>query len=270
MPKWCFAVAAQASPGRAGQVTSWLKGDDRVVIVPVDEPLALTVWALAHEGVKRVVFVGRQTHKAAMDVAANLLTGRLPSLQVSTSTWRTTTLSLAALSAQVHEAAGSAYEAVAQMEQLVPATWSAVWMPSVSGLNEPRPSFGQHLRSILPGESSYLAVLTPKMQVAPLSASGGAPVLPGSTLIMGGQLRESDRDALVVQPGVSHSVVLPAVEDVKSQYGSSEAVELVWMQAASVVQPGRPAGWCEVCRSPVWGEFCPFCRVVVVHYQGAM
>jgi hypothetical protein len=149
-------------------------------------------------------------------------------------------------------------------------TWSGVWMSSVTGLSEPRPSFGQHLRSMMPGRPGYLATLTPQMQVAPLLATGGAPVVPGSTLIVGGQLSESDLDAVQRQAGVSHSVVLPAVEDGTSQYGSSEAVELVSMPEASAVRSGRPPGWCQVCRSPVWGEFCPFCRVAVVRYQGAV
>jgi len=184
---------------------------------------------------------------------------------VSISTWRTTTLSLAALSAQVHQAAGSAHEAVAQMQQLVPAAWSGVWMRNVAGLVEPRPSFAQHVRSLMPGGAGYLATLTPKMRVVALPASGlaAAPVVPGSTLIVGGTLRESELAAVQRQAGVSQSVVLPVVEDGKSQYGSPDAVELVWMQDASALFSGGPAGHCKVCRSPVWGAFCPFCRVSV-------
>jgi hypothetical protein len=251
-------------------VSPWLQGDDRVLIVPLDQPLALTTWALARDGLEHIVFVGRQAHAPAMAVAANLLTGRLPRLNVRMSTWRTTTLSLAALSAQTHESAESAHEAVAQMQQLVPATWSAVWMPSVTGLSEPRPTFSQHLRSMMPGRTGYLAMLTPQTGVARLTAAGGGPVLPGSTLIMGGQLNEGDLDALQQEPGVSDPVVLPALEDGRSQYGSSAAVELVWMQSASAVKPGRPTGWCPVCRGPAWGDSCPFCRVAVVHDQGAV
>jgi hypothetical protein len=266
---WCFAVAsARVDPERPGLANEWLEGDDRVVVVPLADPLALTTWALTRDGLEHVIFIGRAAHAPSMAVAANLLTGRLPDLQLNTSTWRTTTLSLAALSAQVHEATESAQEAVAQMQRLVPATWSAVWMPSVTGLTEPRPSFGQHLRSMMPGRPGYLATLTPRMQVAPLQPTGGAPIVPGSTLIVGGRLREGDLDAVQRQAGVSHSVVLPAVEDGTSQYGSSEAVELVSMPEASGVQGGGAAGWCQVCRSPVWGEFCPFCRVAVVRYQG--
>lgn len=267
---WCFAVAsAKVDAERAGLANQWLEGDDRVVVVPLADPLALTTWALTRDGLEHVVFIGRAAHTPSMAVAANLLTGRLPRLQLSTSTWRTTTLSLAALAAQVHESVESAHEAVAQMRQLVPATWSGVWMPSVTGLSEPRPSFGQHLRSMMPGRPGYLATLTPQIQVMPLQPTGGAPVVPGSTLIVGGQLRESDLDAVQRQTGVSHSVVLSAVEDGRSQYGSSEAVELVSMPEASVVQPGGATGWCQVCRSAVWGESCPFCRVAVVRYQGA-
>lgn len=267
--KWCFAVAsAQVDSERDGQVRQWLKSDDRVVIVAVDEPLALTTWALAHDGLEQLVFVGRQTHAPAMAVAANLLTGRLPQLQVSTSTWRTTTLGLAVLSAQVHESAQCAHEAVAQMQQLVPVAWSAAWLPSVTGLAEPRPSFIQHLRSMMPAQVAYLAMLTPQARVARLSSAEGTSELSGATLIMGGQLPQSDRDALQRQAGVSQLVVLPAVEDGKSQYGTSQAVELIWMPSAFAVKTGRPSGWCEVCQSPVWGEFCPFCRVAVVRYQG--
>jgi hypothetical protein len=267
---WCFAVAsALVDSEHADGASQWLEGDDRVVVVPLSDPLALTTWALNLEGLEHLVYVGRETHAPAMAVAASLLTGRLPHLRVSTSTWRTTTLSLAALSAQVHEVAGSAHEAVAQMHQLVPAAWSGVWMPDVAGLVEPRPTFAQHLRSLMPRGDGYLATLTPTTRVVSLQAGQRAPVVAGSTLIVGGTLRESELAGVRRQAGVSNSVVLPAVEDGKSQYGSAEAVELVWMQDASAVLPGRPAGWCQVCRSPVWGEFCPFCHVSVIQSQGA-
>jgi hypothetical protein len=268
---WCFAVAsALVDPERADGASQWLEGDDRVVVVPLSDPLALTTWALNLDGLEHLVYVGRASHAPAMALAASLLTGRLPHLQVSTSTWRTTTLSLAALSAQVHEAATSAHEAVAQMQRLVPATWSGVWMPNVAGLVEPRPTFAQHMRSLMPGGAGYLATLTPQMRVASLESGERGPVVPASTLIVGGVLGESELGGVQRQAGVSHSVVLPAVEDGKSQYGSAEAVELVWVQDASALLPGRPAGWCQVCRSPVWGESCPFCHVsVVIQSQGA-
>jgi hypothetical protein len=262
---WCFAVASgQLDPEQAGLAHQWPEGDDKVVVVPLADPLALTTWALSRDSLQHLVFIGRTAHAPAMAVAANLLTGRLPHLQVSTSTWRTTTLSLAALSAQVHEVAESAHEAVAQMQRLVPAAWSGVWMPRVTGLTEPRPTFGQHLRSMMPGPAGFLATLTPHMQVTRLQLSGAAPVVPGSTMVVGGHLHESDLDAVLRQAGVSRSVVLPAIEDGKSQYGSSDAVELVWLPEASAGQPGRPEGSCAVCRGPVWGQFCPFCRVAAV------
>ena len=109
----------------------------------------------------------------------------------------------------------------------------------------------------------------PRARVTTLQPAGGAPVVPGSTLVVGGQLRESDPAAVQSQAGGSQSVLLTAVEDGKSQYGSSEAVELVRMPDTPAVQSSRPSGWCEVCRSPVWGEFCPFCRVAVTRYEGA-
>lgn len=266
---WCFVVAsALADPQHTGRARQWLEGDDRVLLVPLGEPMALTDWALTRDGLEHLIYVGRASHAPAMAVAANLLTGRLPRLHVSTYTWRTTTLSLAALSAQVSDAVETAQEAVAQLQQLVPRVWSGVWTPKVSTLDEPQPTFGQHLRSMMPGRSGYLATLTPHLNVARLQQSSGVSVLPGSTLIVGGQLRERDLSLVQGQAVVSHSVVLAAVEDGKSQYGSSGAVELVWMPGAQALPPSRPSGWCQVCRSPVWGVFCPFCQVAVVSYQG--
>lgn len=246
----------------------WREGDDRVVVVPLGDPMALTAWALARGGLEHLIYVGRQAHSPAMAVAANLLTGRLPELQVSRATWRTTTLSLAALSAQVSNAVETAHEAVAQLHQLVPAVWSGVWIRSVTGLDEPRPTFAQHLRSLIPGGPGYLATLTPRQRIARLDTASGVSVPPGSTLIVGGQLRGPELQQIRGQAAESHSVVRAAVEDGKSQYGSSDAVELVWIQGAQVMAPSRPSGWCPVCRSPVWGQFCPFCQVAVVSYQG--
>jgi hypothetical protein len=266
---WCFAVAsALADPEHTGTARQWLEGDDRVVVVPLGDPMALTDWALARDGLEHLIYVGRGAHAPAMAVAANLLTGRLPSLRVSTSTWRTTTLSLAALSAQVCDTVETAHEAVAQLQQLVPVVWSGVWTPNVTALNEPQPTFGQHLRSLIPGRLGYLATLTPHLDVARLHRTSVVPVPPGSTLIMGGRLGEADLSLVQGQAVVAPPIVLAAVEDGKSQYGSSDAVELVWMQGGRALPPSRPSGWCQVCRSPVWGVFCPFCQVVVVSYQG--
>jgi hypothetical protein len=266
---WCFAVASALSdPERSALARQWREGDDRVVVVPLGDPMALTTWALARGGLEHLIYVGRQTHAPAMAVAANLLTGRLPQLHVSTATWRTTTLSLAALSAQVSNAVETAHEAVAQLHQLVPAAWSGVWMPSLTGLDDPQPTFAQHLRSLMPGGPGYLATLTPHQRIDRLPTASGVSAPRGSTLIVGGQLREPELQQIQGQAALSHSVVRAAVEDGKSQYGSSDAVELVWMQGAQVMPRSRPSGWCPVCHSPVWGEFCPFCQVVVVSYQG--
>jgi hypothetical protein len=265
----CFAVAsALADPEHTGRARQWLEGDDRVVLVPLGDPMALTDWALTRHGLEHLIYVGRASHAPAMAVAANLLTGRLPMLSVNTSTWRTTTLSLAALSAQVSDAVETAQEAIAQLHQLVPRVWSGVWTPKVTALDEPQPTFGQHLRSLMPGGPGYLATLTPDLNVVRLQQTSGVSVLSGSTLIVGGQLPERDLSLVQGQAVVSHSVVLPAVEDGKSQYGSPSAVELVWMQGAQALPPSRPSGWCQVCRSPVWGVSCPFCQVAVVSYQG--
>jgi len=266
---WCFAVAStKVEAEQAGQVTQWLEGDDRVVVVPLADPMALTSWALTRDRLERLVFVGRAAHAPAMAVAASLMTGRVPRIQVSTSTWRTTTLSLAALSAKVHETAESAHDAVAQMQRLVPTAWSGAWMPSVTDLDEPRPTFGQHLRSMGRTGSGFVATLMPDPQVVKLQQPNGAPAVPGSTLIIGGQLRETDLDAVKCYSRASQSVSLPPVEDGESQYGSSQAVELVLMPDTPAVQSGRPTSWCQICRSPVWAKSCPFCRVAVVPYQG--
>lgn len=268
--KWCVAVAsALADPEHAGLTTQWLEGDDRVMMVPLGDAMALTTWALTRDGLEHLIYLGREAHAPAMAVAANLLTGRLPQLQVSTSTWCTTTLGLAALSAQVSGTAETAHQAVAQLQRLVPSAWSGVWLPGVSGLMEPRPTFAQHLRSLLPDRPGYLATLTPHQHVSRLHPASGISVPPGSTLVLGGQLGPKDLDLVQGQSGASHSVVLPAVEDGRSQYGSSEAVELVWMDVAAARPPARPGGWCQQCQSPVWGESCPFCRVAAVRYQGA-
>ena len=269
-PTWCLAVASAVSdPESSGLARQWREGDDRVVVVPLGDPMALTTWALAHGGLEHLIYVGRQAHAPGMAVAANLLTGRLPQLQVHTSTWCTTTLSLVSLSAQVSNSVETAHEAVAQLHQLVPAVWSGVWMRSVTGLDEPRPTIAQHLRSLMPGGPGYLATLTPYLRIERLPTAAGVSVLPGSTLIVGGQLREPELQQIKGQAAVSRSVVRAPVEDGKSQYGSSDAIELVWMQGAQVLPPSRPSGWCQVCRSPVWGQFCPFCQVAVVSYQGA-
>jgi len=76
---WCFAVAsALVNPQRPGQASQFLDGDERVAVVPLADPMALTTWALSREGLEHLVYVGRETHAPSMALAASLLTGRFP------------------------------------------------------------------------------------------------------------------------------------------------------------------------------------------------
>ncbi|TXL61994.1 hypothetical protein [Aeromicrobium terrae] len=155
---------------------------------------------------------------------------------------------------------------LAALDLLRASLWSAVWLPSVTGLSTPTPSLFQHVRSWLPG-SGFLAVAAPEPRVLPARSApvSGVEARPDSALIHSPLTRPTwvvDAVAKAVQP---QSV--SAVETVREPidvYGTEAAVELVAVPVsfASASRPDSAAVVaCPACGVRHARPTCPVCKM---------
>ncbi len=155
---------------------------------------------------------------------------------------------------------------LAAIDHLRESLWSAVWLPSVTGLTSPTPSMLQHVRSWLPG-SGFLAVAAPEPHVAPASKGPirGVPARPDAALLHSPLARPTwvvDSVARALQPQSVNSV-----ETIREQidvYGTEAAVEMVAVPVAfastSRPDPDRVVA-CVACGARHARRHCPVCKM---------
>lgn len=138
--------------------------------------------------------------------------------------------------------------------------WSAAWLQTVSGVEDPSPSLGQHVRSWLPGGKGFLLEHAPVSRVTRVrdgrSAAPSGPVPEGAeTLPMAALSIARQRSAgqhLLAEASAAHP-----------RYGTS-VVELATQPDPLPPRPqeaGLPS--CPVCGIPLPREVCPYCRARV-------
>ena len=158
------------------------------------------------------------------------------------------------------------------------------WLPSVTRLSKPAPSIVQHVQSWVPGGSGWFAVkgdagwvsrlpvpaLEPRQRLQ--SARDGAPAQPADAparrsstatpeyeCTATGELPEPAIAALFAMGLERRPTRREPLGDAERVWGTADAVEFVISRGA--ISPGKPSSTCPTCAQPVWGEFCPFCRV---------
>ncbi len=155
---------------------------------------------------------------------------------------------------------------MAALDLLREQVWSAVWLPSVAGLDEPSPGLAQHVRSWLPG-SGFLAVHAPTPDVLPASKSPlrGIEERPESALIHSAATQhpwvvEAMRTA--IKPA-SVSELITVRKPIDS-FGTAEAIELLTVPLSfhthSRPDPGTVTE-CMACGVRHARHACPVCRM---------
>ena len=144
--------------------------------------------------------------------------------------------------------------------------WSAVWLPSVAGLDEPPPGFAKHVRSWLPG-AGFLAIHNPTHEVVSASRAPitGLEERPDSALIHSAATQhawvvDAMRDA--IEPASVSE--LATVREPIDSFGTSEAIELLTVplsfHAHSRPDPDAITE-CGACGVRHARSTCPVCRM---------
>jgi len=146
-------------------------------------------------------------------------------------------------------------------------TWSGAWTPSVSRLDDPAPSLGQHLASYTPGGRGFVVNLAGAH--GPAVVRGGAvpePLAPGLRpvlhLTVDGLGAEQTAD-LLKAASARQAEVLPFPAGAPAdRFGNARAVEGVALPASPrSLMPTTAYGDCTVCGAALVAAFCPFCHV---------
>ena len=156
---------------------------------------------------------------------------------------------------------------LAALDLLRKQVWSAVWMPSVTGLDDgPQPGVAKHVRSWLPG-AGFLAVHCPTREVVSASKAPitGLEERPDSALVHSAATQhpwvvEAMRDA--IQPASVSE--LTTVREPIDSFGTAEAIELLTVplsfHAHSRPDPGAITE-CGACGVRHARSTCPVCRM---------
>lgn len=157
---------------------------------------------------------------------------------------------------------------ISALDYLRARTWSAVWLPSVSGLTTPSPTILQHVRSWLPG-SGFLAVHGDG------SRKSGAVLTARHAPIVGldprpdvALLHSTLQHPTWIVPAVATALRAVSVSDVSTvreqidTYGTAKAVELLGVPASfhtDTKPDSQRITTCHACGTRHARRVCPLC-----------
>jgi hypothetical protein len=252
------------SPGR--RVVSWGYWD----VHDWDDPTNLAIDPdIVHPGTREVLVLAPQHGHDASVVSAGAIASQRPDIKVRVEQTPYSVGALTRALERVPETWASPTAVHAGLHQALRETTLGAWLPSVTKLSVPAPSMRQHVSSWF-GGSGFLAVRGEPGWVAKLPVQRWEPGQRLTRPSGAGDL-ECRTDGELPEPAIAALFqmglasrpqrVLPA-GDAEVVWGTSRAVEFV-IGPATPVELGQPSGTCQVCREPVWGMTCPFCRIVL-------
>lgn len=235
-------------------------------VEPLDphDPLALTAAVTGSGG--HVLVVGTAVQEQDVRTLASFAAARWPTLPVA---WRTAPVAALAVANAAAVAARSGLApslAVHCFDLVLQRIWSAAYVSSVAGLQDPAPSLGQHLRSWLPGGEGFFVVHGPRPMVLPVGSTKdrGQPVDVGlrRLLLVAGKASPQTTGAAATLARASGVREVGQIVDPRRQYGVARAVEYVGLPIAddgAYMVPGI-TGECPSCSLPLATPACPFCH----------
>ncbi|GGL39751.1 hypothetical protein H9L10_13485 [Phycicoccus endophyticus] len=234
-----------------GSARSWVADQPRLTVVPAGAFGETVGWVRSAE-LDHVVVASRAAVADEARLLGTVLAGALPDLAVAVRSADTTSVALATAAAVALEGAEGPVRTLEILTHLLEHSASGVWLSSVTRLEHPKPTFTQHLRSIV--SRGYVAWLSPEAVVR----RDGTGVPEDVDVLTGCAEGEAPLDALrALVPGDRVHPV-PAVADVRAVYGSPGA-EFVTL--ARLPTAGPDVAQCPVCRIVQPGIVCPFCQV---------
>ncbi|MFW5473235.1 hypothetical protein ACOCJ5_08005 [Knoellia sp. CPCC 206450] len=251
-------VAVLDPSGAPEGVRTWSSEDGVATVVGTAAAPALARH-VAGSGAERVVLVARRRDWARAGFVANVVSGALPHLPVTRVQTRASLLaatSIALRASRLEDVPDSTRLSV--LEQTDAGLLSGFWVRRVTRLASPSPSFGQHLRSLLPGGPGFVALCGADDLVVKAKPGGFASVARPGTLVVAGASAQAV-DHLARWHGGDHRVVDPLVSSVQRLYGNDGAEFAVLPPELAAAAP--VTGTCPVCALPAHGASCRFCHV---------
>lgn len=256
------AAAVCALVPTTGHLAATLRSDPLTVAEPAD--LHGVLDALPDDA-EHVLLVGEQRSEAAVRRAAAVVsdTGR----RVAPVLLPHGPAAVVLLARETAHAGADAGQAPALVEALADGAWSGAWVPGVNNLEDPAPSFGRYVTSLLPGGSGYVVTLAGSTRTILAAAkvppaSGSARPMAGATP---GELPDVARRALLRAAAGQDLVPLDWLTvDVAGRFGHQRAVEVVALatDGRTALAGLRPlAEPCRVCGAQRFADTCPYCRV---------
>ncbi len=253
---WRAALTTLATPGFVGRIP----GFDTVTVVDVSSPLAL---ALAFEDDDADLLVAcHPDHEHATRVACSMLAAHRPGRHIAHVNAPQAPLAALITLGTATDIAADAGHGAAIWRDLSTATWSAVVMSSVAGLDHPNPTVVQHVRSWLPGSRFLVRLGTDPLAVSatkPHAALAGLRRGEYDLLVSG-----STADPLVeaISQVVAPRAVLPVALPTSWTAGFARAelyqIALVPDEPTAVLRDRGPT--CEGCGWSAVEDVCECCR----------
>lgn len=245
--------------GPADAVRPWSDGLSRVAVMgSAAAPMAAR--NLASAGAERVILLARQRDKAMAGLVANVISGALPHVAVTRLHTRSSLLGATAIALQGTRAVDvPATTQLSMIERSIAGSISGAWLKRVTRLASPSPSFGQHLRSLLPGGSGFVALCGAKDEVVKAAPSGFATLGRAGRLLVGSSTGAPVDHLVRWYGGGDHTVVESLASNVQGLYGN-QGQEFVLLEP-ELAAPAPVTGTCPVCDLPVHDRSCRFCHV---------
>ncbi|MGL4176579.1 MAG: hypothetical protein ACRCSN_10915 [Dermatophilaceae bacterium] len=210
---------------------------------------------------ERVVLVHRPTEGRDAGFLANVVSGALP--HVALARLEVVSTLLAATMIALEATLITDDDHVAQLSRIANSldrTTSGLWVQKVTRLTTPNPTFGQHLRSLVPGGPGFIALrdATPRIVQAKVGSDhfGAA----RGRLVIGAEPDAPGVDRLRAWFGGAEAMTVPPVmASVRRGYGNAGHEFAVVDEA--LAEPDARTGLCRVCGEGLHRPDCPFCHV---------
>lgn len=229
-----------------------------VVAGPQAGPTAVR-W-VAQQKVTDLIVLCRPGDRARARYFANVLSGAVPRLALSVQCVAAGPLVALLRAADVVRGGLPPSAAVAAIGSGAASSIGGVWLTSVAKLRSPNPSFGQHIRSLIPVGPGFLVLHSPESVVL-RNPQSGLPALPEPAVLLVASPEGSPVPATLQRafPNLP-TYHVPVVTDPRVAYGAT-GVEFT-VDGPGWAMPAPSGAACPVCAEPLFEASCPFCHVI--------
>lgn len=215
------------------------------------------IGSMREHNVEAVVVLCRPDSLGLARYFATGLTSQLPALRVAVQQSAAGKLPSMAVAAHSIAAGLPASETLAALEATLRTSASGVWLSNLARLKSPTPTFGQYLRSLLPGPG-VIVTHTPQPIIRNRSWHQPTPLSKDSILLVS-QTSHAPEMLTSAFHGAT-SQILPLNSHVKEAYGAQGVEFLVTQPLLSKPTPTHSR--CSACGDELFSLACPFCHII--------